>query len=126
MGQSFTVNGKTNLYFVNLSPTNENINLGCLSASYSVLQYASTPANFVTGNSSIPASSSTVTNTLYVPAYSVTSLLARPSQSGNGSPKALLAVLAGAILICTIPMALLARRRRRHAYGSYLSSQKTA
>jgi hypothetical protein len=110
MGQSFTVNGKTNLYFVNLSATNENIDLGSLSGSYSVLQYASSPTNFVTGNSSIPASSSTVTNALYVPAYSVTSL-----QAGHGSSETLLTVLAGAILICTISITFLVRRRRRHA-----------
>ncbi|HZL07703.1 MAG TPA: hypothetical protein VFC50_00730 [Candidatus Dormibacteraeota bacterium] len=75
MGQSFIVNGKTNLYFVNLSPTSENINLGNLSGNYSVLQYASSPTNFVTGNSSISPTTSTATNTVTVPGYSVTSLV---------------------------------------------------
>jgi hypothetical protein len=75
IGQSFTVNGKTNLYFVNLSASSENLNLGSLSGNYSALQYASSPTNFVTGDSSIPASSSTVTSGLTIPAYSVTSLV---------------------------------------------------
>lgn len=79
-------------------------------ATQTTLQYASSPTNFVTGNSSIPASSSTVTNALYVPAYSVTSL-----QAGHGSSETLLTVLAGAILICTISITFLVRRRRRHA-----------
>jgi hypothetical protein len=75
MGQSFTVNGKTNLYFANLSADSETIDLGSLSGNYSGLQYASSPATFVTGNSSIPASTPTVTNTVTIPAYSVTSLV---------------------------------------------------
>ena len=75
MGQSFIVNGKTNMYFVNLSATSENINLGTLAGSYSALQYATSPTNFVTGDSSIPPSSSTVTNTVTIPGYSVTSLV---------------------------------------------------
>jgi hypothetical protein len=75
MGQSFTVGGKTNLYFVNLSADSEVINLGSLSGNYSVVQYASDPANFITGNSSIPASLLTATNSLTIPAYSVTSLV---------------------------------------------------
>ena len=74
-GQSFTVNGKTNLYFVNLTATDETVSLGSLSGNYSVLQYASSPANFVTGNSSIPANSFTASNTVNIPAYSVTSLV---------------------------------------------------
>ena len=76
MGQSFTVNGKTNLYFVNLSATNETMELGSLAGHYSVLQYTSSPGNFVTGNSSIPADSSTATGSLVIPGYSVTSLTA--------------------------------------------------
>jgi hypothetical protein len=75
MGQTFTVNGKTNLYFVNTSADNETISLGSLSGNYSALQYASSPTNFVTGNSSIPTDSFTATDSLAVPAYSVTSLV---------------------------------------------------
>lgn len=75
MGQSFIVNNKTNLYFVNLSANNENISLGNLSGHYSVLQYATDPANFITGDSSIPAKTFMVTGSLNLPAYSVTSLI---------------------------------------------------
>jgi|GEM_PF-4155232 hypothetical protein len=75
IGQSFTVNGKTNFYFVNLSADNENLNLGDLSGNYTALQYTSSPINFVTGNGSIPTDTFTATNSLNVPAYSVTSLV---------------------------------------------------
>ena len=75
MGQSFTVNGKTNLYFANLSANQETVDLGSLSGSYSVLQYTSSPTTFVTGNSSIPASSFSASSSITIPAYSVTSLV---------------------------------------------------
>jgi hypothetical protein len=75
LGQSFNVGNKTNLYFVNLSANNEDINLGSLSGNYSVLQYASDPANFITGNGSVPATNTTATNTVDIPAYSVSSLV---------------------------------------------------
>jgi chitodextrinase len=85
MGQSFTVSGKTNLYFVNTSAGSETLSLGSLSGNYSVLQYASDPANFITGNSSIPANTSTATNSITLPAYSVTSLVGT-SSSGATPP----------------------------------------
>jgi hypothetical protein len=81
------VNGKSNLYFVNLSATDESINLGGLAGYYSGLQYASSPTNFVTGNSSIPATSLTATSSLSVPAYSVTSLVSVPAPAaGSAAP----------------------------------------
>jgi hypothetical protein len=85
MGQSFTVGGKTNLYFVNLTANDESLNLGSLSGYYSVLQYVSSPSNFVTGNSSIPADSSTASSTVTVPAYSVTSLVSTPAPPAASS-----------------------------------------
>jgi hypothetical protein len=75
LGQSFSVGGKTNLYFVNTSTSNVTVNLGSLSGNYSVLQYASSPTNFITGDSSIPATNSSATNSVNIPAYSVTSLV---------------------------------------------------
>jgi len=79
IGQKFTVNGKTNLYFVNLSTTDETVNLGGLAGTYSVLQYASSPTNFVTGfasgTGSVTTTNSTATNSVTIPAYSVTSLV---------------------------------------------------
>jgi hypothetical protein len=79
IGQSFVVDGKTNLFFVNLSADNEKVSLGTLSGTYSVLQYATSPTNFITGNDSIPALSSTATTELTIPPYSVSSLVSMSS-----------------------------------------------
>jgi hypothetical protein len=78
LGQSFIVNGKTNLFFANLSPTAETINLGNLSGNYLGQQYVSSPTDFITGianDSSIPLTSFPATTTVTIPAYSVTSLV---------------------------------------------------
>jgi hypothetical protein len=74
-GQSFMVGGRTNLYFVNLGPSALTLDLGELAGSYAELQYASNPTIFVTGDNSIPTFTSTVSNTVTIPGYSVTSLI---------------------------------------------------
>jgi hypothetical protein len=73
LGQSFLVDGKTNLYIINLSADNETINLGALAGNYSVLQYSTSPSNFTTGT--IPTTTSSATTQVTIPPYSVSSLV---------------------------------------------------
>lgn len=76
LGREFTVNGKDNLYFVNLTDTQQVVTIpSSIGSSFSLEQYYTRANNFVTGNSSVSSNKGTVHSQLVMPAYSVSSLV---------------------------------------------------
>ena len=74
IGQTFTVSGKRNLFFVNLSGDDVGLDLHTLAGHYSMDQYSTTPATFIVSEDSVTHHGGTVTGKVLLPAYSVTSL----------------------------------------------------